>query len=605
MNTLRPPTLLPRRAPRRRGCHQLKTLERRRLVSPASQTKCELVNTHDLNFKKRQHCCQWITCVMPPNAPRKEPQAYPPTSLDFINRPNPVEPLAAPPKHPLHGSAHLHNTYAHDLRRLLHTVPRDATGEAASKRLRPEDEAHSRSGGNSQARDLPSLPKLPVRNGGGSKERRRRLPPTLSGLHQPPPNAGLLPSISVQQSRQPDRHAGALVPKPGNLDPPLDTRAASSAAQSSSKNAVPNKSTGKAKSVKHTKNKWSEEETADLLKGVAKFGIGSWTKILRCEEYTFDRRTALDLKDRFRVCCPEHYKKPKGTSQTDHGDPVHKAKTPSKPRDRKGTSELAQMGIEEPFQKSTRRSRHGYTKEEDDALLRGFRKFGKSWAAIQKDEPSLCERTSTDLRDRFRLRHPQEYAGTGLTPRPDKFPHPPDRGSLEDSTEDLPATANQETMRHVPLQNEVPPPRTDQPVLQPAETSSFNRGFHPHISLPNDVFFGLPADDEDMDTEPLTLDRGILDWAFETTKTGPVDTSNGKVDTSFSHRHMLPPSSNHTNGGNVPAPLPSLASITAVSGDYEQLELPSLMQYFSSIENDSRAGPHGFLSLEELLSQTS
>jgi len=542
---------------------------------------------------------------MPTDAIRKDVQAYPPTSLDFINRPNPVEPLAAPPKHPLHGPAQLHNTYAHDLRRLLlDTVPRDATGESASKRLRPEDEAHSRNGGNGQARDLPSLPKLPVRGGGGSKERRRRLPPTLSGLHQPPPNAGLLPSISVQQSRQHDRQTGALVAKTANAELRRDTRASDGATQSCGQAAVLDQTTSKTKPVKHTKNKWSDEETADLLKGVAKFGIGSWTKILRCEEYSFDRRTALDLKDRFRVCCPEHYKKPKGTPQTGQGDTPRKTKTPSKPRDRKGTSELALIGIEEPFQKSTRRSRHGYSEEEDEALLRGFRKFGKSWAAIQKDEAILSERTSTDLRDRFRLRHPQEYAGTGLAPRPDVFPRPPDRGTQEDAAEDSPASAN--FACRMPLQKELVlvPPRTDQPVFHSADSSSLNRDVHPHISLPNDVFFGLPADDEEMDTEPLILDRGILDWAIETTKTGPAETPNGNVNTSFSRRHIPPPSSNHNNGGNVLAPLPSLASITAVSNDYEQLELPSLMQYFSSIENDTRAGTNGFLPFEELLTQT-
>ena len=40
------------------------------------------------------------------------------------------------------------------------------------------------------------LPELPVRTG---KATRPRLPPTLSGLHEPPPNAGLLPSISTAQ----------------------------------------------------------------------------------------------------------------------------------------------------------------------------------------------------------------------------------------------------------------------------------------------------------------------------------------------------------------------------------------------------------------------
>jgi hypothetical protein len=38
-----------------------------------------------------------------------------------------------------------------------------------------------------------------------------------------------------------------------------------------------------------------------------------------------------------------------------------------------------------------------------------------------------------------------------------------------------------------------------------------------------------------------------------------------------------------------------------VSDDYDQLELPSLMQYFQSVEGDSRAGGHGFLALEDLL----
>jgi hypothetical protein len=542
---------------------------------------------------------------MAPDATRQDVQAYAPTSLDFINRPNPVEPLAAPSEHPLRGTAQLHNTYAHDLRRLLlDTVPRDAAGEAASKRRRPEDEVHGRNAGNGQARDLPSLPKLPVRGVGGAKERRRRLPPTLSGLHQPPPNAGLLPSISVQQPRQPDRNASAIVTEPRDVDPAPDARTTGIAALSSGRSAGSDRPTGKSKTGKHTKNKWSEEETADLLKGVSKFGIGSWTKILRCEEYSFDRRTALDLKDRFRVCCPEHYRKPKAPSQPEPGDLVHKRKTLSKPRDRKGTSELVQMGIDEPFQKSTRRSRHGYTAEEDDALLRGFRKFGKSWAAIQKDETILCDRTSTDLRDRFRLRHPREYASTGLAPRPDVFPHPPDRGAQDDAPETLPVTASQDSARQ-PLQKDLVIPRPDhQPTFQPMDLSAVDRNIHPYITLPNDVFFGVPAEDEEMDTEPVVLDRGILDWAFETTKTNAVETSNGKVDTSFSHRHMPPPSSNITSGGNVSAPLPSLASITAMSGDYEQLELPSLMQYFSSMEGDTRTGAHGFLPFEELLSQT-
>ncbi|KAF2727350.1 hypothetical protein EJ04DRAFT_389381, partial [Polyplosphaeria fusca] len=48
------------------------------------------------------------------------------------------------------------------------------------------------------------------------------------------------------------------------------------------------------------RNKWSEQETQDLLRGVSKFGIGNWKKILQCPEFAFNQRTTVDLKDRFR-----------------------------------------------------------------------------------------------------------------------------------------------------------------------------------------------------------------------------------------------------------------------------------------------------------------
>jgi hypothetical protein len=544
--------------------------------------------------------------MMPHNSGRKDVQAYPPTSLDFINRPNPVEPLAAPSKHPLHGSAQLHNTHTHDLRRLLlDTVPRDhPTGEAASKRLRHEDEGPSRSNGTGQARDLPSLPRLPTRAGAGTKERRRRLPPTLSGLHQPPPNSGLLPSISVEQPRQPTKETVVPVSATRDSGPVIETGDLASTGLSAHKPSAPQQTTGKRKPGKHTKNKWSEEETADLLKGVARFGIGSWTKILRHEDYSFDRRTALDLKDRFRVCCPEHYKKPKTRPSGEQCDASSSSKSQTKPSHRKGASDLAQLGIEEPFQKSGRRTRHGYTKQEDEALLRGFQKHGKSWAAIQKDEDVLSQRTSTDLRDRFRLRYPQEYANVGLAPRPDVFPHPPDRGAQEGGEE---IETGDQRPEHPSPQKVAAPLRSDLPTSHPAAPPPVHRFIQPNFTLPNDVFFGLPADDEDMDNEPLVLDRGILDWAFETTKPGQVEASNGKLDNSSQHRHMgamHPPQHNTAGSSNASAPLPSLASITAVSDDYDQLELPSLMQYFQSVEGDSRAGGHGFLAFEDLLKQS-
>jgi hypothetical protein len=54
--------------------------------------------------------------------------------------------------------------------------------------------------------------------------------------------------------------------------------------------------------------KWTDEETTDLLRGVVKCGIGNWTTILAQPELKFNQRTASNLKDRFRVCCPWAYR---------------------------------------------------------------------------------------------------------------------------------------------------------------------------------------------------------------------------------------------------------------------------------------------------------
>lgn len=53
--------------------------------------------------------------------------------------------------------------------------------------------------------------------------------------------------------------------------------------------------------------RWTEQETTDLLKGVIKCGIGNWTAILQQPDLKFNKRSASNLKDRFRVCCPWAY----------------------------------------------------------------------------------------------------------------------------------------------------------------------------------------------------------------------------------------------------------------------------------------------------------
>jgi len=397
---------------------------------------------------------------------------YRPTSLDFINRPNPVEPQSVPQRHPLDGSITsqqltlppkrpVQQPRREFLNHLLDPIHND-DGERPPKRRKPADgssiagrDAVSARGANNTSLDLPKLPTV---------RQRVKLPPTLSGLHQPPPNAGLLPSISVGQP-VPDASTAA----PTECIPTTIDKVVQRANQTSSvhepigdpaalQTKVSNQGT-KLKSAGETKqkrNKWTDEETACLLKGVSRFGIGSWTKILNCDDYHFDLRTALDLKDRFRVCCPDQYRgkgskvlawddnraadkraasasasaeKDNATDSPSTSNSNKSTKATGSKTDRKSSRELQDLGINVPFVSTKRRRRHAYSEMEDEALLQGFKTYGNAWAAIRDDEAlGLGERTATDLRDRMRTRYPNDYKNAGLAGRPKTFPKPAQRG---------------------------------------------------------------------------------------------------------------------------------------------------------------------------------
>ncbi|ODQ64011.1 hypothetical protein NADFUDRAFT_84052 [Nadsonia fulvescens var. elongata DSM 6958] len=68
--------------------------------------------------------------------------------------------------------------------------------------------------------------------------------------------------------------------------------------------------------------------------------------------------------------------------------------------------------------KVNRKERRAFTSDEDERLLKGFLKHGPSWSKIQRDVTlDLCNRRSTDLRDRFRNAFPDRYAAAGFKGR--------------------------------------------------------------------------------------------------------------------------------------------------------------------------------------------
>ncbi|OLN96499.1 telomere-associated protein 1 [Colletotrichum chlorophyti] len=277
------------------------------------------------------------------------------------------------------------------------------------------------------------------------------MPPIINGLHEPPPDAALFPPIASNDFNEPESNQlksireFAPVLEERDTDKPVD---ADPATNKSSK-----ASGGKTrKKAMKPRRKWSEAETNHLLLGVNRHGVGKWTDILADPDFNFNDRTAGDLKDRFRTCCPNELRRSNSdtkitsttASSTTPGDPKAKPKSgllseniliaqeeaasseqqhlaPHDPDDlpkmkksrahRKKLEDLAELGIHGPFKKSHRRERRPFTDQDDKQILEGLDKYGPAWTKIQRDPRfSLSGRQPTDLRDRVRNKYPSVYA---------------------------------------------------------------------------------------------------------------------------------------------------------------------------------------------------
>ncbi|KAF2150454.1 hypothetical protein K461DRAFT_314477 [Myriangium duriaei CBS 260.36] len=374
---------------------------------------------------------------MPPLQPNCQP-----TSLDFINRPNPVEPSNINHIHDASSSRQLETRPNNDFLRVIqhsrHVNPRSGAesfpaphphGNSAlvgsvnpvATVLNPESDpslGDSSLGGQTHL-TLPLPSKQDVQ-----RHQPHVVPPVLQGLHHPPPNAGILPSMNASKSQTPQQIQGQQPQASSSTD--LQQPATSSSSTSA---PAPRKIIIKvpAKSVSRParRNKWTDEETWALLQGTRRFGVGNWKKILTCTEYSFNHRTATDLKDRFRVVSSNremllHYKI-YGAYRANMPDLSGAAHLASAATERSPTSTTlppdADLDLDLP--RAKRRQRTKWSAEEDDALLRGFGRYGPSWTSIQLD-PVLKKRTPTDIRDRIRTRFSEEYTKAGLTPKPSK-----------------------------------------------------------------------------------------------------------------------------------------------------------------------------------------
>lgn len=288
------------------------------------------------------------------------------------------------------------------------------------------------------------------------------------------------------------------------------------------------------------RTKWSQKETEDLLVGVSRFGIGRWKQILGCTDFSFQHRTAVDLKDRFRVCRPGEGLKARKIAVVENSTdarPADARATESSPE--KGSNQVGTEASNEdtavngqdtvkakdiygPFMKSRRRARREFSDEDDRNLLKGFKRHGPVWHAMRDDfELGFGMRHPTDLRDRFRIRYPDQFAKAGFKLKPKEA-----RALREaEETEAQKAQASRPpspAASRTTQASDKAAVRANVPAIAqtPAVATASSASTRPTFDLITDFTF----DEDEGDRSPIILNRNILQWADENSASLPTTT---------------------------------------------------------------------------------
>ena len=132
------------------------------------------------------------------------------------------------------------------------------------------------------------------------KQKAEKYPPfkpmtALNRLNEPPPNAALFPPITPSASQ--DATVGNILNASTAAETGLNITEENGITLKNHKSVASTRAATK-KPTTLTRQKWTDAETDELLRGVARFGLGKWKKILNHPDFTFSTRTAVDLKDR-------------------------------------------------------------------------------------------------------------------------------------------------------------------------------------------------------------------------------------------------------------------------------------------------------------------
>ena len=365
------------------------------------------------------------------------------------------------------------------------------------------------------------------------------LPTIVNGIHEPPPNAALLPPMETNtQARMNHRQSTSVTRATGsagmaNARPPekmLNSPAMEvvdnicepehfNDIQAVEEKVVELSLAGASERqprARKAPRKWSDNETKSLLQGVVKYGAGKWKSILEDEAFSFEQRTAVDLKDRYRIISGSN--NIRGLNEPHRAaDPL----TPSSPsiintlvnsestKTAEPPHKLLQIADETLSNNPTpsRRIRRAWKSDEDEHLLQGVAKHGFQWTAIHDDpELDLSHRKATDLRDRIRNKYPEGYknAETALpksqTQKAGAKKSPEDRDEMAPKVRKVPKEGSAGRKSSGKKMNGAPTKSSG--LLEGADGSQEQLG----RTLPP-----LDIDDDDWDWSNNTLPP-LLDW---------------------------------------------------------------------------------------------
>lgn len=412
------------------------------------------------------------------------------------------------------------------------------------------------------------------------KETSKRVPllPTIvNGIHEPPPSAALLPPMELEEVKA----MLASISEPLSLPPekmlnPAEPDQPDMINQDKVKPSNPVEEVDRARyfttvvnnKPARTWRKWSDEETQQLLKGVAKHGAGKWKEICADSELKFRDRRPVDLKDRFRICFPSTNKeksevvpvarsgsnstparRPTGNDSVTHepssSTNANRSTSPDiSPENRppkylsnrlsittklKDTSPDFAMAAKS---RANQRVRKLWTEDEHQNLVTGFAKHGYQWTTIRNDtELNLSHRKATDIRDKFRSLFPQQYMDADSGP-PVGRKHVTSAASISStSSSSIPRTPSSSRHMHA---NSNPNPMGDKRKPPASFATAIPTTKPPPMTRPEDCARENPSNLEPLEITPqesssvvpnLTLPPltlGDNDWDWGDNKLAPL-----------------------------------------------------------------------------------